>query len=360
MDDQQPLPGSSDRLGLAIVGLNFGAHVLEKEWQDGPAKPYFDLRCVCDLRSALSDEVAQRYGVSACYDLEEVLEDPTVDVVGLFTRPQGRPGMIRRIIRAGKHVMTTKPFALDSEAASDVLEEARQLGRHVYLNSPGPALPDDLQTVRSWGATHNLGRPLAARWATWVNYREVPDGSWYDDPALCPSPPLLRLGIYGMNELAQLFLPHETAEAVQIMQSRLFTQRPTTDHASLNVQFSEGGLGSVFASFCVDDGLKYPDHLTLHFERGTVFRRDVLDVDVPQAQQRVELVMEKAGKPTVVQAAEFAKPLGAFYPWKALHAAILGDEEPPADYAQRILEGVRILEAMKNAELHQCQAQVRR
>ena len=40
------------RAGLGIVGLNFGANVIETQLLGGPAAPWFALRAVCDADSA--------------------------------------------------------------------------------------------------------------------------------------------------------------------------------------------------------------------------------------------------------------------------------------------------------------------
>jgi hypothetical protein len=50
-----------------------------------------------------------------------LIADPNIPVIGLYTGPVGRAALIHRIIEAGKDVMTTKPFELDSEAALAVM-----------------------------------------------------------------------------------------------------------------------------------------------------------------------------------------------------------------------------------------------
>ena len=93
------------------------------------------------------------------------------------------------------------------------------------------------------------------------------DGGWYDDPAQCPVAPVFRLGIYGINQLLRLC---GKVEAVNVAYSRLFTGRPTPDNGELSLQFKNGALGSIFASFCIDDGHRYANHLCIHYARGTV------------------------------------------------------------------------------------------
>ncbi|MDZ4701943.1 MAG: Gfo/Idh/MocA family oxidoreductase [Rhodothermales bacterium] len=263
------------RAGLGIVGLNFGANVIETQLLGGPAEPWFELRAVCDADAARARAAGERYGVPAYSSLGDLLADDTIRAVGLFTGPAGRAGLLGQIIRAGRDVMTTKPFERDPEAAAAVLREAVALGRTIHLNSPGPFLEPDLRRIKQLEATHDLGRPVALRWETWCNYREQADGSWYDDPERCPAAPLFRLGIYAINEFVQLMAGRAEPESVQVVTSRLFTGRPTADNAMLILRFTDGTLGSIFASFCIDDGAAYPDTLTVGYERGTIVRKDL-------------------------------------------------------------------------------------
>ena len=78
---------------------------------------------------------------------------------------------------------------------------------------------------------------------------------------------MFRLGIYGINQLLRLC---GEIDAVNVTHSRLFTGRPTADNGELSMQFKNGTLGSIFASFCIDDGHRYTNNICIHFARGTV------------------------------------------------------------------------------------------
>ena len=90
-----------------------------------------------------------------------------MDAVVLFCGPVGRAKLVQEIIRGGKHVMTTKPFDLDPDAALEVLQGARRLGRILYMNSPSPLLSPDVRQINTWVKEYDLGRAIAARFDTW-------------------------------------------------------------------------------------------------------------------------------------------------------------------------------------------------
>ena len=69
-----------------------------------------DLLLVLGIHSKLGDlipPIAERLGVKAYTDLDELVADPDIPAIGLFTGPVGRADLVRRIIRAGKDVMMT-------------------------------------------------------------------------------------------------------------------------------------------------------------------------------------------------------------------------------------------------------------
>jgi predicted dehydrogenase len=336
---------SAAPLPIGIVGLNFGRYILEDLTRE-PADAYFRLAAVCDLDPERAREFGTRYQVPVHLSLETLLADPEIGIIGLFTSPAGRADLVRQVIRAGKDVITTKPFELDSRAAREVLAEARDLGRIVQLNSPGPRLSPALQRVGEWVEEFALGRPVFIRGEMTVSYREAADGSWYDDPARCPVAPIFRLGIYMINDAVRLFGP---VDHVQVLSSRVFTGRPTPDNAQLGLAFRNGALGSIYASFCVENGQHYANSLLLHYERGSIY---VNLAPAPYgkagATSRLQLVTT-TGKEEV-RVVEDTLPGGSgAYQWAEFHRAIL-ERDAHGTPAELIVAGIEVIEAMIRSE----------
>lgn len=333
---------------MVVVGLNFGRHIVDELTREG-GSPHLRLTGLCDLDRAKAADLAAKHGNLPVYDsLEDVLGDPAVRAVGLFTGPVGRADLIRRIIEAGKDVMTTKPFEADPVAAEAVLRQAAKLGRVLHLNSPNPGASADLAVIQRWRQTLSLGRPIAARADVWASYREKADGRWYDDPAKCPAAPVFRLGIYVINDLVRLF---GRARRVNVFSTRLFTGRPTADNAQLAIEFENGALANVFASFCVRDGDPYRNSLTLNYENGTVYRNAgpvrraggseaELDVVVNDGMHQARRVAES----TLVQSRS------GHYDWAGFARAVRGEADAPGYEIEHVVEPLRIIAAMAEAE----------
>lgn len=346
----------TDRVKAVVVGLNFGGHIL-KRILDGPGRRHIELLGVCDLDARKLNETALSLGVRAYPSLDDVLADPTVEAVCLFTGPAGRENLVRKCIRAGKHVLTTKPFARDAEAALDVLREADRLGKVVAMNSPSPTLPPDLAWVQARRQEFDLGRPIGARFDVWASYQESFDGRWHDDPALCPVAPVFRIGIYLINDAVRLF---GEADEVSVLASRIRTGRPTPDNALLGIRFQSGALANIFASFCVDDGDAHRNQMTLNFERGTIYR-NCGPVQSAYRDGGSEMALVRRGpdgREVVSQAVLSGYHPQMAYQWDVFHRLVRGERPPSMVTPEIIVAGIRIIEAMARAEAGGGQAAV--
>lgn len=332
-------------LPIAVVGLNFGRYIIEQLLAE-PASQYFQLAAVCDIDAEKADEFAGKYDLKSYHSLEALLADETIPVIGLYTGPAGRAGLLRQILDAGKDIMTTKPFELDPGAARQILEEARSRGRIIHLNSPSPRLSGYMEKIAQWRGQYNLGRPIHCHGEAVVSYREQEDGRWLDDPERCPAAPIFRLGIYIINDLARIF---GGVREVQVQSSRIFTGRPTPDNAQLSLRFANGALGSIFASFCVENGQYYANSLILHFERGTIYR-NMRDFAYGKSSgiSHLRLVTTDGQNNVVTEEWEQTEGAGR-YQWAVLHEAILARdiESMPID---DIVHGIQVIEAMARSE----------
>lgn len=330
-------------VNIGFVGLRWGGHVADM-LASGPFRSLFTITAACDTDADLAADFGRRHRVPVHRAIDEMLADPAVEVIGLFTGPIGRAELLRRIIRAGKDVMTTKPFELDPRAAREVLEEAGRLGRTIHLNSPGPSWSADLVHIREWCEEFDLGRPISCRGEMLASYREEADGRWLDDPELCPVAPVFRIGIYSISDLVRLYGP---VSHVQAMATRIFTGRPTADNGQLGVLFANGAVGSVHASFCVENGQHYANSAILNFERGTVWR-NVLPVGFDEAASTARLTLATTrGREVITREVELTEESGA-YQWAAFHEAVTSGFAVP-QYIDEIVHGVEILSAMARA-----------
>src|SRR5581483_3118790 len=82
---------------------------------------------VCDRseeRLAIAREAFP--GIETCTDLEQVARDPAIDVVIVSTPPNTHAAISMRMLRAGKHVVSEKPFCLTGAEADEMIALAQE------------------------------------------------------------------------------------------------------------------------------------------------------------------------------------------------------------------------------------------
>ena len=327
---------------IAFVGLRFGKVMLDGLTRN-PDWP-FRLAAVCDTDEEKREACAAAYGVPGHSGLEPILSDPDIPAVALITPPNGRAKLIRQCLEAGKHVMTTKPFEMDPAAAESVLGLAKEKGLAVQLNSPAPRTQPWVAQVREWRDWHRLGRPSLVTWQTQMPYHEEADGSWYDDAELCPLAPMLRLGVYAIDDMLEV-LDDDDPRAVTAMGSRIRTGRPTSDVGCMQVRFASGCLASLSVTLCTE-ACRSAQTMSVHYERGAVYRHLPPDLGGVSG-WRLKLVSGGLETPVTIED-KVAPKIG--YDWEHFAAWVRG-ECPSNDLTpERLLRSVRILEAMKRAE----------
>jgi predicted dehydrogenase len=116
---------------------------------------------VADLMPELARSRAAQFGIARSCTVDELLADPTVELVLNLTTPGVHTAVNLRILEAGKHVYAEKPFALTIEDADQVLALAAARGLRVGL-APDTFLGGGLQTCRALIDSGAIGTPYGA------------------------------------------------------------------------------------------------------------------------------------------------------------------------------------------------------
>ncbi|MEX0326276.1 MAG: Gfo/Idh/MocA family protein [Puniceicoccaceae bacterium] len=115
---------------LGIIGLGEGKSIL------GGAEDseYWKTALICDLDEALCRQRQQEYGIPAyTTDYAAMLADPEIDAVGIYTPDPLHAEHIALALRAGKHVICTKPLLTDLTRGAELLQLQRESGKQVLV-----------------------------------------------------------------------------------------------------------------------------------------------------------------------------------------------------------------------------------
>ena len=117
-------------LGLGVLGLGEGRSIISGALKSD----LWNVVQLCDLNATLGQERSHEFGLD-CFttSLETLLANPAVDVVGVYTPDHLHADHVLQALRAGKHVICTKPFLNDLSRAAEVYAVAKECGRHVMV-----------------------------------------------------------------------------------------------------------------------------------------------------------------------------------------------------------------------------------
>jgi len=130
-------------MNLAIVGCGYVA-----EFYGNTLANYPDLKLVgaCDQNEGNLQAFCKRWPARQYVNLQELLEDNSVQLVLNLTNPRSHYDITRHCVEAHKHVYSEKPLAMDSEKARELVELAKKRG--VYLAcAPCSVLSETAQAV---------------------------------------------------------------------------------------------------------------------------------------------------------------------------------------------------------------------
>lgn len=134
LDYLPPVPKKyAPRIALIGAGGIASAHL------DAYRTAGFDVAAICNRTLskavALRDEFFPSASVTDRYD--DLLTDDTIEVFDITPHPAERVELIRRALKAGKHVLSQKPFVVDLSVGEQLVSLARESGVKLAVNQNG-------------------------------------------------------------------------------------------------------------------------------------------------------------------------------------------------------------------------------
>ena len=137
---------NGQRIGVGVVGAGIISDIYLKN-MTGRFADVLDVRCICSARMDSARRRAAQYGIQAV-TLEDLLRDPSVELVVNLTPTPAHGDIIRRALEAGRHVYTEKTLTGDYESAVALSRLASERGLRLG-SAPDTFLGAALQTARA-------------------------------------------------------------------------------------------------------------------------------------------------------------------------------------------------------------------
>jgi len=209
-------------LGVGVIGCgNISAAYMRL----APLFNGIEMRACADLNMDAAKARAEEFGIRA-QSIDEMLAADDVDIIVNLTIPAAHFEVSKRVLEAGKHVYSEKPFVLTLEEGAALKEIADAKGLRV-----GSA-PDTFL-----GGAHQLARHLVdsaavGRITSGTCFVQSPGMEmWHPNPDFFFQPgagPVLDIGPYYVSNLVQLLGPvaRVTAISSSAQSERTITSQP--------------------------------------------------------------------------------------------------------------------------------------
>lgn len=187
---------------------------------------FLEIAAVTDIVPEAAHAKAAEHHVPRVLTVEELLNDPDIDIVINLTVPAVHAEVSLAAIAAGKHVYSEKPLAISRADGRAILYAAAGRGVRVGC-APDTFLGGGLQTCRKLIDDGAIGEPVAA---TAFMMGHGPEG-WHPNPAFfyqTGAGPLFDMGPYYVTALVHLLGP---VQSVAAMARISFTERIATSEA---------------------------------------------------------------------------------------------------------------------------------
>lgn len=183
------------------VGI-VGCGVISRHYAENAAAfDSFEVVACADLDRRAAEELAAAHELVAA-SVDELVADPSVDIVLNLTPPAAHVPVIRQALAAGKHVYSEKPLAPTAAEAGELIAEADRRGLRIGC-APDTFLSGAYQAARALLDDGAIGEPLSVDAAMLVGGQTT----WHPNPDIFfadGAGPLLDMGPYYLTAIVAL------------------------------------------------------------------------------------------------------------------------------------------------------------
>jgi predicted dehydrogenase len=233
---------------------------------------------VCDVIEEKARKAAKVYSVeSYSTKMEELFDDPNVDMVLNLGRTFEHYEITKAAILAGKPVYSEKPLGITFEEGKELIELAKEKGVPIGC-APDTFLGSSFQTCRKVIEGGMIGEVLGASAFMVCPGHE----SWHPNPDFyykLGGGPLLDMGPYYLTVLVNLLggVKRVTGMAKKSFLKRKISSQPrfgdiidveVDTYVNGIVEFQNGAIGSIFTTFDVHNS--QTPHIEIYGSEGTL------------------------------------------------------------------------------------------
>ncbi len=243
------------KVGVIGCGAISGAY-----FSQCPKFEILEVAACADLLPERAQAKAAEYGIAKACSVDELLADPSIDIVINLTIPKAHFSVAMAAVQAGKSVWNEKPLTITRAEGRQLLDAAKAQGVLVGC-APDTFMGAGIQTCRKLIDDGVIGQPIGASAFMMCHGHE----SWHPDPEFyykVGGGPMFDMGPYYLTALVNLMGPvrRVSGSARITFPTRTITSEPkngtviTVDvptHVAGVLDFASGAIGTIVTSFDV-------------------------------------------------------------------------------------------------------------
>jgi len=239
-----------EKLRFGIIGCGVIHH-----WHAAAIRSLSDaaeLVAVCDVVADRAVEAADKLGVKAYTNIEDLLADDRIDVVTIATPSGMHVDHAIKAVQHGKHVIVEKPFDITLDKADQLMAIAVDARVHVTCVSQTQYGPG-IKQLHEWLAAGKLGELVYGE-ATikWYRSQEYYDsGDWRGTWALDGGGALMNQGVHYADNLRRAMGSPKTISAYAATRGHNIE---VEDVVTASIVFKNGAIGTLTATTCAYPG----------------------------------------------------------------------------------------------------------
>ena len=200
-----------------------------------------------DPRRAEAEKYAAKLGGVAVDSEDDIFNDPSISLVALFVPPWIRAGLLERVAKAGKHIITTKPLGPTEAECDAMVESARSYGVKagvIYSRTGDPFI----ETAKQVFESGRFGK-LALYRQDWIHaYPKW--NKWAVDPDKNGGP-FMDAMIHNLNT-ANYLMGRPMLSHTFFSDNLAHPELRCADTESMVVRYQGGGVANLFITWAAD------------------------------------------------------------------------------------------------------------
>src|SRR5438105_5180270 len=220
---------STPSVGIGIIGTGT---IAQSHLQSLQSSTRGRAVAVYDVLSDRAEDTAKRFSIPyAASSLDDLLSRPEVDGVIVCTPPFAHADPTIKALRAGKHVLCEKPFALDPREAEQMVEAAERAGKFLSCGSGRQRYHPANLKARAMLDSGELGdvyhvRSTSYRFRGRPGHHLLAQSAWFLDRARAGGGVIMDGSVYTIDLV--LWLLGNPKVLSVLAQMRQFTEEPPT------------------------------------------------------------------------------------------------------------------------------------